>query len=120
VTLYVGLHNRDAKTVLDSASIAVAGAPGWQQVRCRRRRRRLRHRRCCPGPLGHFTKGNAALLRAGPASYALRGSGFARTRQTAQRPAGPPAGRSGSPSAARPGLQMRITAYRARLLAAVA
>ena len=33
VTLYVGLHNRDAKTVLDSASIAVAGAPGWQKVR---------------------------------------------------------------------------------------
>ena len=32
VTLYVGLHDRDAKTVLDSASIAVAGAPGWQQV----------------------------------------------------------------------------------------
>jgi hypothetical protein len=32
VKLYVGLHNRDAKTVLDSIAITVAGAPGWQQV----------------------------------------------------------------------------------------
>ena len=32
VTLYVGLHDRDAKTVLDSQSIAVAGSAAWQQV----------------------------------------------------------------------------------------
>ena len=32
VTLYVGLHDRDAKTVLDSQSIAVAGSADWQQV----------------------------------------------------------------------------------------
>ena len=33
VTLYVGIHDRDAKTVLDSASIAVSGSAEWQQVR---------------------------------------------------------------------------------------
>jgi hypothetical protein len=32
VVLYVGLHNRDNATVLDSASIAVTGAPDWQKV----------------------------------------------------------------------------------------
>ena len=69
VTLYVGLHNRDAKTVLDSASIAVAGAPGWQQVRCRRRRRR---HAATPAPSPHASSPHASSPSALAASRAHR------------------------------------------------
>jgi len=75
VTLYVGLHNRDAKTVLDSASIAVAGAPGWQKVRARGVRAftpRPRSRRArTPPPLRARSHAHARAARP-PLRFPLR------------------------------------------------